>query len=118
MMINNELILERINHYIEKEGYRKERLAKKLGKAPSSVYAHLNGRHPKTTAQFAVELAIVLGLSPSFFIKENVEDIDYSELDLGLNISNISFSVGQLGLKGQEGLEQIGKLCDLLEIYN
>ncbi|CAM4322242.1 helix-turn-helix transcriptional regulator [Paenibacillus alkaliterrae] len=71
MTFNQKVILDRINLYLDSEGLRKERLAKRLGKSPSAFYANLSGKHLKTAYQFAVELAEVLGLPPTYFIEEN-----------------------------------------------
>jgi hypothetical protein len=66
----NEVILNRINEFIAGEGYRKDYLASRMKKSPSTFYAHLQGKHEKSTYRFVVELAEVLGLDRSFFIGE------------------------------------------------
>jgi transcriptional regulator with XRE-family HTH domain len=116
MAFNEQVILERINLYLDSEGLRKERLAKRLGKSNSAFYANLSGKHLKTVFQFAVELAEVLGLPPTFFIEENFQYKKSQPTQIGLS-SGIAFSAGELSEEGKRGLEQIGKICDLVNIY-
>ncbi|MNI00933.1 hypothetical protein D3C73_537510 [compost metagenome] len=114
-MTSNQVILDRINLYLDNEGLRKERLAKRLDKSPSAFYANLSGKNLKTV-QFAVELAEVLGLSPTYFIEENFQYKNSQPTEIGL-MSSMAFSVGELSAEGKQGLEQIGKICDLVNIY-
>lgn len=116
-MNSNELILNRINQFISSEGFRKDYLAMRMKKSLSTFYSHLQGKHEKSTYQFAVELAEVLGLERSFFIED---DFNYQprHIQMGLNTDKIAYSVGELSEKGRTGLNQIGKLCDLIRIYS
>lgn len=116
MTLSNQLILDRINYYLENEGIRKERLAHRMGKSPSAFYAHLSGKHPKTTYQFAIELGTLLGLTPVFFIDQSFQYDPLKNNETDLEHSRV-FSAGKLTDQGKEGLKQIGKLCDLVEIY-
>lgn len=113
---NQQVILDRINLYLDGEGFRKERLAKRLGKSPSAFYANLSGKNQKV-AQFAVELAEVLGLPPSYFIDEDFRYVRGETVQIGLG-SSVAFSAGELSEEGRQGLEQIGKICDLVNIYS
>lgn len=117
MSKNDQLILDRINEFIDGEGYRKERLAQMMGKSPSAFYAHLQGKHLKTIYQFAVELAEALGLSSTFFIDDHYDYSKPEVLDLREK-QRIVFSAGILSKKGEEGLSQLWKLCDLIKIYD
>lgn len=110
-------ILRNINDFLEKEGLRKERLAKRMKKSPSTFYAHLKGKYEKSIYQFASDLATVLGYKPTFFIDENFQLPPRYETQMGLG-KNVCFSAGkELSKEGKKGLEQIGKICDLIEIY-
>jgi hypothetical protein len=75
-----------------------------------------SGKNLKTT-QFAVELAEALGLPPTYFIEENFQYKPDQPLKVGLE-SRITFSAGKLSEEGKQGLEQIGKICDLVAIYD
>lgn len=116
-MNTNELILSRINEFITSEGYRKDYLASRMNKSLSTFYSHLQGKHEKSIYQFAVELAEVLGLERSFFIGEEF-NYQPSNVQLGLDTEKIAYSVGELSEKGKSGLNQLGKLCDLIRIYS
>ncbi|MFD3259075.1 XRE family transcriptional regulator [Paenibacillus lentus] len=117
MASNQKIILDRINLYLDGEGFKKERLAKRLGKSPSAFYANLSGKNQKV-AQFAVELAEVLGLPPSFFIEEDFQYKAEQTVQIGLMSSIAAFSAGELSEEGRQGLEQIGRICDLVNIYS
>lgn len=116
MASNQQVILDRINLYLDGEGFRKERLAKKLGKSPSAFYANLSGKNQKV-ARFAVELAEVLGLPPSYFIEKDFKYVREGAAQIGL-FSSITFSAGELSEEGRQGLEQIGRIYDLVNIYS
>ncbi|MGG4555163.1 XRE family transcriptional regulator [Paenibacillus woosongensis] len=116
MASNPQMILDRINLYLDGEGFKKERLAKRLGKSTSAFYANLSGKNQKV-AQFAVELAEVLGLPPSYFIEEDFKYVREEAAQIGL-VASIAFSAGELSEEGRQGLEQIGKICDLVNIYS
>lgn len=106
-----ERILQNINATIEQEGLRKERLAKKMGKQPSSFYATLAGKHPTSVYKFAVELAQLLGYKATYFLDEEfVLPTDAQPQN------RFAFSVGTVSEKGREGLEQLEKICDLIRI--
>ncbi|WP_139492207.1 helix-turn-helix domain-containing protein [Brevibacillus dissolubilis] len=110
-------VLDNINSFLEAEGYRKERLAKKMGKSPSTFYAHLKGQHPKSIVSFAVELAQVLGYKDTFFLDENFTPPILPTPSVGLH-KPIHFSKGNKpSLDEEKGLEQLAKICDLIEIY-
>ncbi|WP_019914103.1 helix-turn-helix domain-containing protein [Paenibacillus sp. HW567] len=115
MMTRDQDILNRINYYLDNEGLRKERLAKRMGKSTSALYANLSGKNQKTV-QFAAELADVLGLSPTFFISDDFLYKRVSALQTGLE-NKVAFSAGKLSEEGRDGLEQIRKICDLVNIY-
>jgi|GEM_PF-3577636 len=114
-MTRDQEILERIRFYLDHEGLRKERLAKRMGKSVSAFYANLSGQNHKTI-QFAAELADVLGLSPDYFIRAEFSYKPASLSSTGL-ASAVAFSAGRLSEAGKEGLEQIQKICDLVRIY-
>jgi hypothetical protein len=107
-----ELVLKNINQFLDEEGYRKERVAQKMGKSTSAFYAHLQGKHPKTIFQFATELAILLGFKQTFFLDEDFKlPKTFEETD------RVAFSLGSLSKCGEKGLAEISKLCDLIEVY-
>lgn len=114
--MNQAVIVQRINDYITSEGYRKEFIAARLNKATTTVYSYLQGKH--NIYQFAIDLAVALGLESTFFVDEDYNYKPVNEIKMGLNEKKIAYSVGQISENGKAGLQQIGKLCDLIRIYS
>ncbi len=113
--MNQEIIVQRINDYITSEGYRKEFIATKLNKA-TTVYSYLQGKH--NIYPFAIDLATALGLESTFFVKEDYNYKPVNEIKMELNEEKIAHSFSHISKNGKDGLQQIGKLCDLVRIYS
>ncbi|MET1247178.1 hypothetical protein ABWW58_00130 [Sporolactobacillus sp. STCC-11] len=65
-----DLILKRMNQFIDGEGYRKDYLADLLGEKPQTIYKQLSGKF-QNVEQFAIDLARVLNKKDTFFIEES-----------------------------------------------
>lgn len=105
--------LDNINAYIDGEGLKRKRLAKKLGMSESNFSDYLNGKR-SNILDFSVRLAEVLDLEETFFMKTS---FDYhSKKNDEIRVT--AFSAGDLSEKGEEGLHQLLRLCDLIETYN
>lgn len=111
-----EEIIKNINLSMEQEGFCKKRLAKKMNMSLSNFYAHLQGRRKKTIFNFASNLANVLGYRTTYFFDEKFDLPQNQEIQIGLN-GHIAFSADKLSDSRREGLKQIGKICDLIDIY-
>jgi addiction module HigA family antidote len=59
-----------LQKYLEDHGIKKKYLAKKLGISASTLSAYLHGSI-KFTADFALNVAKVLGVSPSLFLDKS-----------------------------------------------
>lgn len=105
--------LDNINAYIDGEGLRRKRLAKKLGMSESNFSDYLNGKR-SNILDFAVRLAEVLDLEENYFMNSA---FDYHSRNND-EMRATAFSAGNLSEKGEEGLYQLLRLCDLIETYN
>lgn len=105
--------LENIYTFIEGEGLKRKRLAKKLGMSESNFSDYLNGKR-SNVLDFSVRLAEVLGLEGTYFMNPNFEYVSREEEDLRA----IAFSAGTLSKDGEEGLDQLLRICELIETYN
>lgn len=105
--------LDNINTFIDGEGLRRKWLAKKLGMSESNFSDYLNGKR-SNILDFAVRLAKVLGLGETYFMNATF-DYQSEQHD---EMRATAFSVGTLSKEGKVGLQQLLRLCDLIEAYN
>ncbi|WLR50664.1 XRE family transcriptional regulator [Bacillus tianshenii] len=105
--------LENIHTFIEGEGLKRKRLAKKLGMSESNFSDYMNKKR-SNVLDFAVRLAEVLGLESTYFINPHFQYESNKEEDLRA----IAFSAGPLSKDGEEGLHQLLRVCELIETYN
>ena len=105
--------LENINAFIDGEGLKRKRLAKKLGMSESNFSDYLNGKRTNIL-DFSSRLADVLGLESTYFMNPN---FNYKSDELG-NRRAIAFSGGGLSKEGEIGLNQLLRACEMIEIYN
>lgn len=109
----NEYTLKNINEFIESQGLKKSRLAKKMGMSLTNLYDYLGNRR-NGVLEFSRQLAETLGYDGAFFINPNFKS-PYSED----SVRALAFSAGeQLSSEAQEGFINLLKVCDLFEIYN
>ncbi|WP_138419862.1 helix-turn-helix transcriptional regulator [Aquibacillus sediminis] len=104
--------LENILAFIKSEGLKRKRLAKKLEMSESNFSEYLNGKR-SGILDFASRLAEVLGHDRTFFIREDFDAHRSSE-----ETAKIAFSAGDLSVDGKEGLDQLVRVCDLIETYD
>ncbi|WP_396124312.1 helix-turn-helix domain-containing protein [Bacillus pseudomycoides] len=103
-----------MNRYIEAEGLKRKRLAKRLGMSESNFSDYLNGKRTNGIYDFVANLADCLGHEHTFFMKEDSCNAVKNQEEHAF-----LFSAGEmLSDSGEEGLRQLTKLCDLIEIYN
>lgn len=105
--------LENIHVFIDGEGLKRKRLAKKLGMSESNFSDYLNGKR-SNILDFAGRLAEVLGLDGTYFMNPKFEYQSVESEDM----RSIAFSAGILSKEGEEGLNQLLRICELIEIYN
>ncbi|EEL50696.1 helix-turn-helix domain-containing protein [Bacillus cereus] len=112
--MHSQFVVQNMNQYIEAEGLKRKRLAKRLGMSESNFSDYLNGKRTSGIYDFAANLADCLGHEHTFFMKEDFHHIVTDQTDYAF-----LFSAGErLSDSGEEGLQQLTKLCDLIEIYN
>ncbi|TMN21865.1 helix-turn-helix domain-containing protein [Lentibacillus cibarius] len=105
--------LKNMNEFIDGEGLKRKRLAKKLGMSESNFSDYLNGKR-SNILDFSGSLAEVLGLEGTYFMNQN---FNYKPDELE-NMRAIAFSTGTLSKEGEEGLNQLLRVCEMIEIYN
>lgn len=106
-------VLENIKRYIETEGLKRNRLAKRLGMSDSNFSEYLNGKR-SNIMDFSTKLSHVLGLESTFFINKN-----FSSNLQPQDERVMAYSIGEdISLKGKEGITQLLRLCDLIDLYN
>lgn len=105
--------LENINTFIDGEGLKRKRLARKLGMSESNFSDYLNGKRTNIL-DFASRLAEVLGLEGTYFMNPKFEYQSVESEDMRA----MAFSVGTLSKEGAEGLNQLLRICELIETYN
>jgi len=115
MSINNAVIAQRLNDYIEHEKISKDYIADLLDKSPSTIYRSLNEQN-QNIAAFSMQIAELLNLSTNFFLKDEFylpmqESTSYS-------LGTIAFSKGDLGFEGMEDIKDIIQLCNILSLYS
>lgn len=109
-----DTIVQNINQYIDSEGLKRKRLAKRMGMSESNFSDYLNGKRMSGIYDFAAKLADNLGYETTFFMTDACQYMTKTEEE-----PTLMFSVGkQLSKEGEEGLLQLAKLCDLIEIYD
>lgn len=109
-----QFVVQNMNQYIEAEGLKRKRLAKRLAMSESNFSDYLNGKRMNGIYDFAANLADCLGHEHTFFMKE-----DFHNTVKGQEEHAFLFSAGEMfSESGEEGLRQLTKLCDLIEIYN
>lgn len=104
--------LKNINDFLTEEGLKRKRIAKKLEMSESNLSDYLNGKRTNIH-DFAIRLAKALKLDETYFINTN-----YEPLSSHAKEQSIAFSAGILSKEGTEGLEQIFRICDLIDTYN
>lgn len=97
--------------FIKSEGLKRKRLAKKLEMSESNFSEYLNGKR-SGILDFASRLAEVLGYERTFFIRE-----DFKTQVSSNETTKIAFSAGDLSKEGKDGLNQLVRVCDLIETY-
>ncbi|MGG2092105.1 helix-turn-helix transcriptional regulator [Bacillus sp. S13(2024)] len=108
------MILRNMNQYIETEGLKRKRLAKRMNMSESNFSDYLNGKRMNGIYDFAAKLADTLGHEQTFFMNDSFHHLN-QEIEEGA----FAFSAGNmLSERGKEGLAQLTKICDLLEIYD
>jgi transcriptional regulator with XRE-family HTH domain len=108
----SQKILENINLFIETEGLKRKRLAKKMGMSESNFSDYLNGKRTNIL-DFAGKLAEILGFEQTFFMNSNFKpQVPYDDDRV------LVFSAGNLSEEGKEGLNQLLRICELIETYN
>lgn len=82
-----------------------------LDQSASTFYVLLNAQNPNI-ATFSMQVADVLGLPSSFFLKE--------ELDLSSTITygNITIPKNELSSEGIKDVKQLIQLCNIFAIYS
>ncbi|WP_106496151.1 helix-turn-helix transcriptional regulator [Lentibacillus sp. Marseille-P4043] len=108
-----EQTLNNINTFIDGEGLKRKRLARKLGMSESNFSDYLN-RKRSNILDFAVRLAEVLGLEETYFMNP---EFDYQPKEFA-DMRTTAFSAGTLSKEGEEGLHQLLRICELIETYN
>jgi len=109
----DQYTLENINKFIEQEGFKVARLAKRLDMSVQNVYAYLRNER-KGILEFSKQLATVLGYDETYFMKENFT-LPYNEE----HVRQVAFSAGKnLSSEAQEGFKHLLKICDLYEVYS
>ncbi|GGN60030.1 helix-turn-helix transcriptional regulator [Oceanobacillus indicireducens] len=104
--------LENINTFIDGEGLKRKRLAKRLGMSESNFSDYLNGKR-SNILDFSVKLAEVLGLEKNYFMNPR---FDYQPVES--DTRSTVFSSGALSKEGEEGLHQLLRVCEMIETYN
>ncbi|MCM3443136.1 helix-turn-helix transcriptional regulator [Metabacillus halosaccharovorans] len=105
--------LKNIHTFINGEGLKRKRLAKKLGMSESNFSDYLNAKR-SNILDFAVRLAEALGLEETYFMNPNY---NYQPVEFE-DMKAIAFSAGTLSKNGEEGLHQLLRVCELIETYN
>lgn len=105
--------LENINVFIDGEGLKRKRLAKKLGMSESNFSDYLNGKR-SNVFDFAGRLSEALGLEGTYFMNPKFEYQSVESADM----RKYAFSAGALSKEGEEGLAQLFRICELIETYN
>ncbi|EMA6343028.1 helix-turn-helix domain-containing protein [Bacillus cytotoxicus] len=112
--MNLQYVIQNMNQYIESEGLKRRRLAKRLGMSESNFSDYLNGKRMNGIYDFAAHLAEALGHEHTFFMEEDFHYVAEEQEEHAF-----LFSAGEmLSESGEEGLHQLTKLCDLIEIYS
>ena len=110
-MLTNTIIAERLRQYIEQEGISKHYIADMLDKSVSSIH-YLLSEQNQTITTFSMQLADILGLSSTYFLKN--EFISSNTETFG----SISFSNEELSLEGVKDVENLIQLCNILALYS
>lgn len=105
--------LDNINTFIDGEGLKRKRLAKKLGMSESNFSDYLNEKR-SNILDFAVRLAEILGLEETYFMDF---EFDYQP-ERSDDMSTTAFSSSTLSKEGEEGLHQLLRIYELIETYN
>lgn len=108
----NEQTLKNINDFITNEGLKRKRIAKKLEMSESNLSDYLNGKRANIH-DFAIRLAKALKLDDMYFMTSSYQPSASDTQDHA-----IAFSAGTLSPTGKEGLEQLLRICDLIETYD
>lgn len=104
--------LENINTFIEGEGLKRNRLAKRLGMSESNFSDYLNGKR-SNILEFSVKIAEILGLEEIYFMSP---EFSYQQIEFEEERA-IAFSAGTISEDGEKGLHQLLRVCELIEIY-
>ncbi|MFD3448977.1 hypothetical protein ACFDTO_30885 [Microbacteriaceae bacterium 4G12] len=113
-MRSESMILSNMNQYIEAEGLKRKRLAKRMNMSESNFSDYLNGKRMNGIYDFAAKLADMLGHEQTFFMNDS-----FHHFTPELETRTFAFSAGDmLSEEGKEGLAELTKICDLLEIYD
>lgn len=110
-MLTNTIIAERLRQYIKQEGISKHYIADMLDKSVSSIH-YLMSEQNQNIATFSMQLADILGLSSTHFLKN--EFISSNTETFG----SISFSNEDLSLEGVKDVENLIQLCNILALYS
>lgn len=111
---SESIIFRNINQYIEAEGLKRKRLAKCMNMSESNFSDYLNGKQMNGIYDFAAKLANTLGHEQTFFMNDSFHHLNQEPEERAF-----AFSDGNLlSERGKEGLAQLTKICDLLEIYD
>ncbi|MED3813407.1 helix-turn-helix transcriptional regulator [Priestia megaterium] len=109
----DQYTLDNINKYIQEEGFKIARLAKRLGMTTQNVYAYLRNER-KGILEFSKQLALVLGHEETYFMNPDFK-LPYNEE----HVRQLAFSAGEkLSPEAQEGFNKLLKVCDLYEVYS
>lgn len=115
MYINNAVIAQRLNDYIEHEKISKDYIADLSEKSPSTIYRSLSEQN-QNIAAFSMQIAELLNLPTTFFLKDEFylpiqESTSYSS-------GTIAFSKDDLSPVGMEDVKDIIQLCNILSLYS
>ncbi len=109
----NKRIIDNIISYIENEGLRKSRLAKRMQMPLQNFDDYLNHRN-KNIVNFSVELAGVLGKDSHFFMHKHFQTKEKST-----PIRMIDFPAEtSLRSKGNKDFDQLLRVCHLIDVYH
>ncbi|MFS0788922.1 hypothetical protein ABC345_21390 [Shouchella sp. 1P09AA] len=115
MTLNNETILDRINTFIDKEGFKVEHIANLMNKKSTTIYNRLKDSQSKSVSQFAIDFAEVMGRKRTFFIEEDFQYMPTVERDKEV----IAFSSGkELSEEGKEALGKLNVVCEIIKNYS
>ncbi|MFD0771813.1 XRE family transcriptional regulator [Bacillus sp. CGMCC 1.60114] len=75
-MHSETIILRNMNQYIEAEGLKRKRLAKRLNMSESNFSDYLNEKRMNGIYDFAAKLADVLGHEQTFFMTDSFHHLN------------------------------------------